>query len=115
MTVRWLQPLTVLLLAVCANVALGSEGAWRHATVFLFLLIGPGLALTQWWSLRDLLYESVVAVGLSLALGTAVALVMTYTHVWLPGAALSALLIFSVVAAVMRLMALLEQDGRISL
>ncbi|AFZ68261.1 hypothetical protein [Deinococcus peraridilitoris] len=116
-SVRWFQPLLVLLLAVSTNiaVALGGEGPLRHLAVFAFLLVGPGLALTQWFNIRDLLYEGVVAVGLSLALATAVALVMTYTHVWVPASALSALLIFCVVASVMRLMSLLEQDGRISL
>ena len=78
----------VLAVSVVAlgTVAADADVALRPLAVFLFLLLGPGLAVTGFLRLADPATEIAVAVPLSLALDALVAGVLNLGS-WRPGAA----------------------------
>jgi hypothetical protein len=85
----------VLLDAVLAGVLLaaGSGIALRPFVVFLFLVLGPGLAITGFLRLHDPATELALAIPLSLALDVAVAAGMSLAIAWRPDLALLGLVL----------------------
>jgi uncharacterized membrane protein len=92
-----------LIVVSCVGVALanwlGAAQPVRGILVLWFFLICPGLALVGLVGIRDRLAEAVLAVALSLALGTGVAVVMGLTDTWSPDAGLAILLGISLLGA----------------
>jgi len=70
----------------------------RMAATFLFFGLCPGLAVVRRFRLADIATELVVACGLSIAITTAAAEVMAYSHVWSPDGALAALAALTLLA-----------------
>lgn len=101
------RPWPVVILGSCIAVALCN---WldvgqpaRAVVVFWFFLTCPGLALVGILGIRDWLDEAVVAIGLSFALGTIVAIIMVLAKIWSPDAGLAVLIAISVLGAVLQL------------
>ena len=91
----WQQLRRAVVMAVAVDAAVaallvltGSGGLFRGTAVFLFFLLGPGLAVTGFMRLTDVSTELAVAVPLSLALSTVVAGAMSTMTEWRPDAAL---------------------------
>jgi hypothetical protein len=101
------RPWPALILASCLAAGLST---WLDATqpartisVLWFFLICPGLALVGMLGIRDLLAEIVVAIALSVSLGTGVALVMALADVWSPDVGLAILIAVSILGAVLQI------------
>ncbi|MGN9912912.1 hypothetical protein ACTMTJ_35785 [Phytohabitans sp. LJ34] len=75
---------TVLLLAAL-------DAPARAVPVILYVLAVPGIAVVRLIGVADRLMETMLGVGLSLALGMLVTQIMVYTGVWSPMAALAIL------------------------
>jgi len=86
------RPLVVATLAAAllagVLVATGSGFALRPFVVFMFLVLGPGLAITGFLRLHDLATELGLAIPLSLALDVAIAAGMSLATAWRPDLAL---------------------------
>lgn len=86
------RPLVVAVLvdAVLAGVlvAAGSGSGLRAFAVFLFLVVGPGIAITGFLRLHEPSIELALAIPLSLALDVAVAAGMSLATAWHPDVAL---------------------------
>ena len=80
----------VLAAAILAAVLVASDSgfALRPFVVFLFLVLGPGLAVTGFLRLNEPATELAVAIPLSLALDVAVAAGMSLATAWHPDLAL---------------------------
>jgi len=100
----WLWPATILLSA--AGIALvffaGVAAPARPFVALWFLLLCPGMALVRLLRVSGLVAELTLAVALSLALDTLVAIVMVYTRTWVPGQGLVALIAISVAGALLQ-------------
>ena len=83
--------------AACNWLAVGQPV--RSIFVFWFFLICPGLAIVGVLDIQDRLAEAVVAIGLSLALDTGVAIVMVLARIWSPDAGLGVLIGISLLGA----------------
>jgi hypothetical protein len=90
---RWRRRYVVL--AVLADaavagvlVATGTGTVLRAFAVFLFLVLGPGLAVTGFLRLHDPATELALAIPLSLALDVGVAAGMSLATAWRPNVAL---------------------------
>jgi hypothetical protein len=75
----------------------------RTLLVAVFLLLGPGLGVVGLIGLEDAWQLLTLAFGLSLALDTAVALMLVYVIGWYPGAGLGVLLAISIAGALAQL------------
>jgi peptidoglycan/LPS O-acetylase OafA/YrhL len=97
-------PLVILVsciaVAVCNWYEVGQP--MRSISVFWFFLICPGLAIVGLLDIRDRLAEAVVAIGLSLALGTGVAIIMVLAKTWSPDAGLAVLIGISLLGAALQ-------------
>lgn len=86
------RPLVVAVLidAILVGVlaAAGSGTGLRPFVVFLFLVLGPGLAITGFLRLHDPATELALAIPLSLALDVAIAAGMSLATAWRPDLAL---------------------------
>ena len=69
----------------------------RVTLVFAFMLVCPGMAYIRLLRLRDPLVELVLAVALSLALDTLVAMVLLYVGPWSPANGLLGLISISLI------------------
>jgi hypothetical protein len=80
----------VLVDAVLAAVLVAADFGivLRPVTVFVFLVLGPGLAITGFLGLHEPATELAIAVPLSLALDVAVAAGMSVATAWHPDLAL---------------------------
>jgi len=100
------RPWPALILASCAAVALSTwleaTQAVRTVSTFWFFLTCPGLAVVGALGIRDRLAEGLLAVALSLALGTAVAVFMVLVRVWSPDAGLAVLIGFSLLGGALQ-------------
>jgi hypothetical protein len=100
------RPWPVLIVAGCVAVALvnwlGAPQPVRTIFVFWFFLTCPGMAVVGLIGIRDRVAEVVLAIALSLALDTGVALVMGLAEVWSPDAGLAVLIGISLVGAVLQ-------------
>jgi uncharacterized membrane protein len=92
-----------LIVISCVAVALvywlGAAQPVRGTVTLWFFLVCPGLALVGLARITDRLAEAVLAVALSLALSTGVAVVMGLTDAWSTDAALAILLGISLLGA----------------
>lgn len=86
-------------LAVAVAVPLGEPSAGRTMLVAAFFLLGPGLALVGLLEIEDPWTLLALAFGLSVALDTAVALVLVYITGWEPSVGLAVLLALSMAGA----------------
>lgn len=96
----WPGP-TALGFAVAVAVAalLGDASTGRTLIVAAFLLLGPGLALVGLLEIEDPWALLALAFGASVALDTAVALMLFYVTGWSPGAGLAIVVAVTVAAA----------------
>jgi uncharacterized membrane protein len=90
-------------LAVDALALFAGPSAGRTLLVAVFLLLGPGLALVGLLGIEDPWQLLTLAFGLSVALDTAVALMLIYVVGWYPGAGLAVLLAISIAGALAQL------------
>jgi len=67
-----------------------------------FLLVCPGMAFVRLLQLQDQASEWTIAIALSLALDAAVAIIMVYGGIWSPDSGLRALILISLVGALMQ-------------
>lgn len=102
---RWLWPVALLASSGGALAAYlwDPPGAARAAMVAWFLLVCPGMALARLLRLRDPLAEWVLAVALSLGLGTLTGAATLYAGRWEPGLALAALAVLCAAGALLQL------------
>lgn len=82
----WPTVIVVSAAASAAAVMVGASGPLRVGTVLWFLLVCPGMAMVCRLRLDDRAAELALAVALSVAVETILALLMVYTGVWSPGA-----------------------------
>jgi hypothetical protein len=87
------RPLLVLLSTAVANLALVADvgNLVRPLVVLWFLLICPGIVVVGLLSIDDWIAELVLAVALSLAAETLLALAMLYSGMWAPPTAMAVL------------------------
>ena len=78
--------------------AAGAGGAARTVAVLVFLVLGPGLAVTGFVRFDDVLAELAVAVPLSLAIGVLVSTAMSFARAWDTDSALLALTLAALAA-----------------
>lgn len=69
--------------------AIDGDSWMRAVLTTLFLLIGPGLAITRMMRIEDSMTEVTLAVATSLGLETMVATALLVTGFWSPGTALA--------------------------
>ena len=96
---RWPAGLVAMAGIVTAVVAAGGQSLPRTLIVIVFLGACPGLALLRLAGDFDRLALATIAVALSIAIDMLLALLLTYSGLWSPSAALGALLIIVVAAA----------------
>lgn len=75
----------------------------RTLLVAVFLLLGPGLGIVGLFGIEDPWQLLTLAFGLSVALDTAVALVLVYVAGWYPGAGIAVLLAIGIAGALAQL------------
>jgi hypothetical protein len=97
-------------LAVTGALVFDLDNPLRGALVFWFLLACPGMAVVTVLRIIDPLFEMVASVGLSLALGAAVAESLLYLHLWSPWLGLLVLVTLTITAASISL--LTSKDAR---
>jgi hypothetical protein len=97
------RPWPIVVVSSCVAVTLcnwlEAPQPLRVIVVFWFFLVCPGLAIVGLLDIRDRLDEALVAIGLSVALDTGVALVMVLAKIWSPDAGLAVLIGISLVGA----------------
>ncbi len=99
-------PIAISVAALLAGIfaLIKSGGFLGSAIIFLFMLVIPGLAYTRLVHIGDFLLEIVVAVGISLVLGTILAEGMVFLHIWSPNAGLGVLIGISLIGAFLQTM-----------
>lgn len=85
---------------VLALVAMGAPAAVRAVPVLAYVALAPGLACVRLIRLHDRLAELLLGVGLSLALGTVVAVAMLYIRLFSPTLGIAGLVAIASTAAV---------------
>jgi hypothetical protein len=86
-------------LALALAIVLGAHGPVRGVLTLWFFLTCPGMAIVGLLDIDDRLAETVIAIGLSVAIGMLLGLVMMLTHTWSADAATAILLSLSVTGA----------------
>ncbi len=101
MTNKLAWPIAISATALFAGIFAWANfgGIVRSAIIFLFMLLVPGLAYTRLVHIRDFLVEIIIAVAISLVLGTILAESMVFLHIWSPNAGLGALIVLSLLGA----------------
>ena len=99
-------PIIIILSAIgTALVTAGNMGVpARSLITFWFLLVCPGMAFTRLLQIEDVWAELMIAIALSIAMGTIVAETMVLTQRWLPQWGLVVLICISLVGAVLQIM-----------
>ncbi len=100
-------------LAVAVAALLGEASAGRTLLVAAFFLLGPGLALMGLLEIEDPWTLLALAFGLSVALDTAVALVLVYITEWEPSAGVAVLVAMSVTGAVAQIVRASREASRL--
>ena len=95
--------LLVVALAVDAMALFAGPSDVRTLLVAVFLLLGPGLGLVGLLGIEDPWQLLTLAFGVSVALDTAVALLLIYVVGWYPGMGLAVLLAISIAGALAQL------------
>jgi hypothetical protein len=97
---RWsVIALTSAALAVALAVA-GVHSPLRVLVILWFVLVCPGMTIVRRLRITDPAAELTLALGLSVALATAVASIGLYSGLWSPAATLAVLVVITLVAAV---------------
>ena len=86
-------------LAVGVSALLGEASTGRTLVVTVFMLLGPGLALVGLLEVEDPWALLALAFGASVAIDTALALLLLYVTGWNPGVGLAMLVAMSVAGA----------------
>jgi hypothetical protein len=99
-------PLAIFLSSgvVIALVLLRTPAVIRAVPVLVYIAIVPGLACVRLTRLPERLSALVLGVGLSLALGTVVAIAMVYARLWSPTLGIAALGSIASIAAAVELL-----------
>jgi uncharacterized membrane protein len=92
-------------LAVDGLALWAGPSSMRTFLVAVFILLGPGLGLVGLLGIEDPWQLLTLAFGVSLALDTAVALLLVYVVGWYPGAGLGILLAIAIAGALAQLWA----------
>ncbi len=102
---KWTWPVMIVLSAVGIGLAViqGWPAPARAALALWFLLICPGMAFVRLLQLDDKVREWTLAVALSLALDTGLALLMVYSRLWSPRLGLALLIGLSGLGALLQL------------
>jgi uncharacterized membrane protein YfcA len=66
-------------------------GPVRAVSVAVFLLTVPGLAVTVWLTIDDIVFEATLVLGLGIAVGVATGEILIWTANWDPRSALDAI------------------------
>lgn len=105
---RYAWPVLILIWAAATALVVFADilPAVRPAVVIGFMLICPGMALIRLLRISDTLHEMVFAIGLSLAIDSALASLMLYAGAWNPDRSVAYLIILSVVGALFQIAAL---------
>jgi hypothetical protein len=77
-----------------------AESWLRAVLTVLFLLVGPGLAVTRMLHLGETVSEVTIAIATSLGMETAVATALLVTGFWSPGTALAVVIIITLACVV---------------
>lgn len=99
----WPLALIALSLAAGLVVVSGVGAPIRPAVTLCFLAICPGGAFIHLLRIEDMLAKVTIAVALSLALDTIVALAMVLPGIWSPGWGLFVLICVSIVGVALRI------------
>ncbi len=111
---RYLWPIVIIFSALLsALLAFGKiGGALRPVFLFWFILICPGMAIIRLIRIGDPVFELVLSIALSFALGTLFAELLVFTKHWSPPAVLGGLIIISLAGAILQLRNPPEQEIR---
>lgn len=101
----WLWPIIIICSAAGIGLLVFGDVASpiRPALALWFLLICPGMALVRLLGIKDVGNELTLAVALSLAIDSVLAIVMAYARLWSPQWGLSVLIGISVIGAVLQI------------
>jgi hypothetical protein len=77
-----------------------AESWMRAVESVLFLLVGPGLAVTRMLRLGEAMTEVTIAIATSLGIETAVATALLVTGFWSPGTALAIVIVITLACVV---------------
>lgn len=109
MTRQYVWPVII----ICSGIAVKfsatiTDGSWlwlRALTTFGFFLLCPGMAFLPFLRIKDGSTELILAVALSICIGTGLAEWMVLAKTWQPELALSALVGLSVTGALLQIVA----------
>lgn len=99
---RWPAIVLFSTLAVALAVFGGVGSPWRPLVVFWFLLVCPGMALVGLFLPRDGVATVTLALALSIALDTLIAMALLYAGYWSPRAGLVVLIAITLVGVVLQ-------------
>jgi len=101
----WIWPTIILLSAIAVGIVTfsNSTSPARPFIALWFLCICPGMAVVPLLRLREGFIEVTLAIALSFAIDTVVALTMLYTELWLPKWGLAAVICLSIVGAALQM------------
>ena len=88
---------------VGVSLLLDIGGVLQAAIGFPFLLICPGMAYIRLLKMKERFTELILAIALSMALGTIISTALVLADVWAPAAAVSALMVISLVGAALQI------------
>lgn len=113
MSKKLFWPTLIIILALLSILlALTSSGwALRPYVLFLFVLICPGMATIRLLRVNDSLTELILAIALSLALGTLLAELLVLTKHWSPTLILAGLVGISLIGAVLQIRNTLKAEA----
>lgn len=101
---RWTWPVIIVASALGTGLATFRDAAAaRPALSLWFLLICPGMAFVRLLRLNDAIAQLTLAVALSLALDTIVAVAMLYAGLWSPKGILSVVIALSLLGAALQI------------
>jgi uncharacterized membrane protein len=94
----WTWPVIIIISAVSSGLLVFGDflPSARYLLSFWFLLVCPGMAYVRLLHIRDSVTEWALAIALSLAIDTVVAMFMLYTGNWSPNGGLVALMAISI-------------------
>jgi uncharacterized membrane protein len=112
----WIWPAIILLSAIAAGMLTfgDSTSPARPFVALWFLCVCPGMAVAPLLQLKERFIEVTLAIALSFAINTIVALTMLYTALWSPKWGLAAVICLSLAGAALQMVAAYRQRlGRV--
>ncbi len=111
--IPWFWPVLIILSGALALYVTQREidSPLRPVITLWFLLVCPGMAFVRLLRLGDRFAEWSLSIALSLALAAIVAMQMVYTGLWSPQWGLAALVVVSLVGAILQLLFLGADDS----